>query len=137
MDDHFLFLARRYFAVAYDKALSRSLFAETLASSVVDEPKALNINDLYKALGKIPASPPRVSKFISSAYAVRDTGKKTGKYIKRDWNERWFSLPWKPWKKYKLILIQIYEPVMYIVQDKLIYHPTFESAIRKMINFID
>jgi hypothetical protein len=54
----------------------------------------------------------------------------TTKCVKRSWNERLFSLPWKPLKKYKIIQ----EPTIYFSRNKFVAHPYLKSNIIKYMN---
>ena len=132
-NDDYLFMVDRHFADLYDNLLSKSIYSTYSASNVTPEPTTFDLNELYKVLGKVPASKPRERKLISSVYSVRDTGRKTCKYIKLSFKQRWFSRPWKPLKKYRLILVPVYEPVIYKTRDMLIYHPSLWPQLRAAI----
>lgn len=67
-------------------------------------------------------------KMIESVHAQEQDGKR-GTYVKRSMIERLFSLPWRPFRKDKLMIVQNYKPAMYLMHDRLIYHPSLSESI--------
>lgn len=136
-DDLMRFRIQSQFAVAVNKAveqLTGSLYTPDVSTtaSPASELPPLTAKTLMDAVSLLPDPPVQpVIKFIPSKYAVRDTGKKTGRYIKRRWKTRLFSWPWQPWRTHRLILVPIYEPVIYRIGDTVVYHPSYEPALRR------
>ena len=49
--------------------------------------------------------------------------------VPRTWRERWFTLPWKPWKAAKTITPRVPSPSVSIFGNKLIGHPETIKAL--------
>jgi hypothetical protein len=69
-----------------------------------------------------------------NAIDVNEIVGKKPKYIKRTWKERLFERPFSPFKKYRLIMLPEYKPMMYSVMDTIIYHPSFKDKIYHIAN---
>jgi len=71
-------------------------------------------------------------KLIVSGSAVTLDGTKMIT-VNRSFQERFFTLPWKPWVINKEIEVPNYKPAMYKLGDTLICHPTLEQELRNIL----
>jgi len=71
-------------------------------------------------------------KLIVSGSAVTLDGTKMIT-VNRSFQERFFTLPWKPWVINKEIEVPNYKPAMYKLGDTLICHPTLEQELRNSL----
>lgn len=67
-------------------------------------------------------------RMTESHHALEEDGKR-GAYVKRSLKERLFSRPWKPFRKDKLILIRNYKPIMFVMGNRFIFHPSLKDHI--------
>lgn len=51
--------------------------------------------------------------------------------VERSWKERLFSLPWRPWKKVKIIIPQVPDPHIYQFEGTMVMHPTIVKQIKE------
>ena len=68
---------------------------------------------------------------IESIHITEEDGK-MGVYVKRSLKERFFSTPWRPLKKTKLIIVTRYKPAMYRVRDMIVFHPSLRDTIMEL-----
>lgn len=48
--------------------------------------------------------------------------------VERSWRERWFSLPWRPWKRTKKVRSPNWEPLF---KDIIVFDPEFLDNLMK------
>ena len=51
--------------------------------------------------------------------------------VKRSFKERFFSLPWRPFKSEKTVIPQIPDPKVLIMGDTVVMHPAIFDAFQK------
>jgi hypothetical protein len=87
-----------------------------------DEPTSLNYDDCLKAIKLIESLPPVPQIYYSNICGNIKT-------IKRNWKDRLFTFPWRPWLKTKIYI----EPTIYKVGNNFVAHTSYKGKIENML----
>jgi len=54
--------------------------------------------------------------------------------VRRSWRERLFTRPWRPWIATKTISYRVPSECIYVMDDKIVCHPSVAEALRHAIS---
>lgn len=91
--------------------------------------ETLTIDSMYNQLRSLRAHP--------GSYAIIESDQlyetKT-RSVRRSWRERLFTRPWRPWIATKTISYRVPSECIYVMDDKIVCHPSVAEALRHAIS---
>ena len=90
------------------------------------------MSNLWEYMGfEKPVSPTYSLIVITSEYLVVESGEKIPKEYRRSWKERLLTLPWRPWRSTRIVMVpeMIPDPHVYRLNDVVLMHPRTKGAI--------